>query len=57
MVKPTAAQPSRSASATLPVTAWFLAAVSVLALLSLRMVGSAPAKLSAPASIIPSGAA
>ena len=49
MVKPIAAQPSLRASATPPVTAWFLAAVSVLALFSLRMVGIAPAKLSAPA--------
>ena len=57
MVKPIAAQPSRSASRTDPVTAWSLADPRELALLTLRMVGIAPAKLAAPASIMPSGLA
>ena len=57
MVKPMAEQPSRSASRTEPVTAWSLAEPKELALLTLRMVGIAPAKLSAPASIMPSGLA
>ena len=56
-MKPIAAQPMRSASFTEPVTAWSLLVDSELALLSLRMVGIAPAKVSAPASSGPSGAA
>jgi hypothetical protein len=57
MVKPIAEQPSRSASLTLPVTAWSLVVDRLLLLLTFRMVGMAPAKLAAPASIMPSGAA
>ena len=57
MVKPTAEQPRRSASSTLPVMAWSLEVAVELEELSLRMVGIAPAKLSAPASSMPSGAA
>ena len=57
MVKPMAEQPSRSASRTEPVTAWSLALARLLELLALRMVGMAPAKVEAPASIMPSGAA
>ena len=57
MVKPIAEQPSFSASFTEAVTAWSLLVDSELALLTLRMVGIAPAKLSAPASSGPSGAA
>ena len=47
----------RNASFTEPVTAWSLLVDSELAELSLRMVGMAPAKVSAPASSGPSGAA
>ena len=45
MVKPMAEQPSRSASFTLPVTAWSLMdeLARLLELLTLRMVGMAPA--------------
>ncbi len=60
MVSPMAAQPSLSASLTEAVTAWSafsLKRARELELLTLRMVGMAPAKLSAPASIMPSGAA
>ncbi len=57
MVKPMAAQPSLSASITEAVTAWSLLVDSELAELTLRMVGMAPAKVSAPASSGPSGAA
>ena len=39
MVKPIAAQPSRSASLTEPVTAWSLLRARLLELLTLRMVG------------------
>jgi hypothetical protein len=58
-VKPTAAQPSRSASLTEPVTADFgLSPEKRLSLLlSLRISGILPAKLRAPASRKPSGAA
>ena len=49
MVKPIAEQPSFSASLTLPVTAWSLLVDRLLALLSLRMVGTWPAKVPAPA--------
>ena len=56
-MKPIAAQPSRSASLTEAVTAWSLLVDRLLAELSLRMVGIAPAKVSAPASSGPSGAA
>ena len=57
---PMAEQPRRSASPTEPVTAESapsLSRASELALLILRMVGMAPAKVAAPASIMPSGAA
>ena len=57
MVKPMAEQPRRSASITEPVTAWSLLVARLLALLTLRMVGMAPAKVPAPASIMPNGAA
>ena len=60
MVNPMAEQPSRSASSTDAVIAWFLPAVpdiSELALLTFRMVGIWPAKVSAPASSGPRGAA
>ncbi len=57
MVKPIAAQPSRSASFTPAVTAWSLLVASELELLHFRMVGIWPAKVSAPAAIMPSGAA
>ncbi len=57
MVKPMAEQPRRSASFTEPVTAWSLEVASEFDELTLRMVGIAPAKVSAPASIMPSGAA
>jgi hypothetical protein len=60
MVNPIAEQPSRSASSTEAVMAWSLPAVSESSELeefSLRMVGIWPAKLSAPASSGPSGAA
>ena len=57
MVKPIAEQPSRSASSTPPVTAWSLSVARLLELFTFRMVGMAPAKLAAPASIMPSGAA
>jgi len=56
-VKPIAAQPSRSASLTEAVTAWSLGRASEFEELTLMIVGMAPAKLSAPASIMPSGAA
>ena len=52
-----AEQPSRSASATEAVTAWSLSRERLLALFIFRMVGIWPAKLPAPASIMPSGAA
>ena len=42
MVKPIAAQPSRSASLTLPVTAWSLLVARLFDELSLMMVGMAP---------------
>ncbi len=57
MVKPIAEQPSRSASLTEPVTAWSFSVASELEEFTLRIVGIAPAKESAPASIMPSGAA
>ena len=57
MVKPMAEQPRRSASATVPVTAWSLVVERELEELTFRMVGTVPAKLAAPASIMPSGAA
>ena len=57
MVKPIAEQPSRSASSTLPVTAWSLRVAQLFELLILRMSGIWPAKVSAPASSKPSGAA
>ena len=57
MVKPMAAQPSRSASLTLAVTAWSFDVASELLLFIFRMVGIWPAKVSAPAAIMPSGAA
>jgi hypothetical protein len=59
-VKPIAEQPRRSASLTLPVIACDGASLMrdrLFALLTLRMVGIAPANASAPASIMPSGAA
>ncbi len=43
MVKPMAQQPSLSASATDPVTAWSLVTARLLLLFSFRMVGMAPA--------------
>src|SRR5271155_5553347 len=55
-----AAQPSRSASLTLAVTAWLAFSLKrdmLLVLLSFRIVGIRPAKVSAPASRKPSGAA
>ena len=60
MVNPIAAQPSRSASSTLAVIAWSNGAdpgTSEFDEFTLRIVGICPAKLSAPASIIPSGEA
>jgi hypothetical protein len=57
MVKPIAEQPRRSASSTVPVTAWLMLVDQLLLLLTFRMVGICPAKVSAPASIMPSGAA
>ena len=60
MVKPMAAHPRRSASCTEPVMACTGAALSrdkELALLTFMIVGICPAKLSAPASNMPSGAA
>jgi hypothetical protein len=57
MVKPIAAQPRRSASLTPAVTAWSLLVARLLELLHFRMVGIAPANVSAPAAIMPSGAA
>ena len=57
MVKPMAEQPRRSASETVPVTAWSLVVDRLLQLFTFRMVGMAPAKVAAPASIMPSGAA
>ena len=60
MVRPMAEQPSLRASLTEAVTAWSgfsLARASELEEFTLRIVGTAPAKLSAPASIMPSGAA
>ena len=57
MVKPIAEQPSRSASSTVPVTAWSIEVAQLFELLTLRMVGICPAKVPAPASIGPSGAA
>jgi hypothetical protein len=57
MVKPMAAQPRRRASPTEAVIAWSFRRDRLFALLTLRMVGMAPAKLSAPASSMPSGAA
>jgi hypothetical protein len=57
MVKPIAAQPRRSASETLAVTAWSMVVAQLFELLSLRIVGICPAKVSAPASSGPSGAA
>ena len=57
MVKPIAEQPRRSASSTVPVTAWLMLVDQLLELLTFRMVGIWPAKVSAPASIMPSGAA
>ena len=57
MVKPIAAQPRRSASSTVPVTAWLIDVDQLFDELTLRIVGICPAKVSAPASIIPSGAA
>ncbi len=57
MVKPMAAQPSRSASPTLAVTAWSMLVAQLFELLTFRIVGICPAKVSAPASSIPSGAA
>ncbi len=59
-MKPIAAQPSRSASSTEPVIAWSKAAdlgTSEFDELSFRIVGICPAKVSAPASIMPSGEA
>ena len=59
-MKPIAAQPSRSASSTAAVIAWSFGAasgISEFAELTFRIVGICPAKVSAPASIIPSGAA
>ena len=55
-----AEQPRRSASSTEAVIAWSFGAsdgISELAELAFRMVGIWPAKVSAPASSIPSGAA
>ena len=57
MVKPMPEQPSRSASETEPVTAWSFSVARLLELFSFRMVGICPAKVSAPASIMPRGAA
>ena len=60
MVNPIAEAPRRSASLTEAVTAWSAASLArarLLALLSLRMSGIWPAKVAAPASIMPSGAA
>ena len=57
MVKPIAEQPRRSASATDPVTACALLVARLFELFSFRMGGIWPAKLAAPASIMPSGAA
>ena len=54
MVKPMAAQPRRRASPTDAVTAWSLLVDSEFALLHFRIVGMAPAKVSAPASSMPS---
>ena len=59
-MKPIAAQPSRSASSTPAVIAWLNGAepgTSEFDEFTLRIVGICPAKVSAPASIIPSGAA
>ncbi len=60
MVNPIAAQPSRSASSTEPVIAWSSPAAfgtSEFDEFSFRIVGICPAKVSAPASSMPSGAA
>ncbi len=58
MVKPIAEQqPSRTASCTLPVTACVIDVPQLFELLIFRMVGIWPAKVSAPASSMPSGAA
>ena len=57
MVKPIAEQPRRSASATVPVTAWSLVVARLLELLHFRMVGIWPAKVPDEASSAPSGAA
>jgi hypothetical protein len=57
MVKPIAEQPRRSASSTVPVTAWLIEVAQLFELLTLRMVGIWPAKVEAPASSAPSGAA
>ena len=59
-MKPIAAQPSRSASSTEAVIAWSKPATfgtSEFDEFIFRIVGICPAKVSAPASIIPSGAA
>ena len=48
MVKPIAEQPSRSASCTEPVIAWSFAVARLLELLSFRISGIWPAKVSAP---------
>jgi hypothetical protein len=59
-VKPIAAQPRRSASSTVPVIAWSFEpafGISEFAELHLRISGICPAKVSAPASIMPMGAA
>ena len=52
MVKPTAAQPRRRASETEPVSAWSFSVARLLDELTFKMVGIAPAKVSAPASSI-----
>ncbi len=57
MVKPIAAQPRRTASPTLAVTAWSMLVAQLFELLTFRIVGIWPAKVSAPASSGPSGAA
>ena len=54
MVKPMAAQPRRNASRTEAVTAWSLVVARLLELLSFRISGIWPAKVSAPCSIMPS---
>jgi hypothetical protein len=45
MVKPIAEQPRRSASSTVPVTAWLIEVAQLFELLTLRMVGIWPAKV------------